>query len=111
MPVFKNIGPFVFSEDLVIVDTVTVDGTTTGTPVNVSGWNGTFTLWSRKEDAAPVYSTSFTVGIGSDGKLTANLLLVTTSTLSDRAYWFSFRRTDGGQNAVVSEGTITFMGG
>ncbi len=111
MPVFKNLGPFVTGEDLSIVDTVTVDGTATGTPVNVTGWNGTLTLWTRKEDAAAIFSTAFTVGFGTDGKLTATLPNATSSTLADRAYWFAFRRTDSGQNAVVSEGVITFMGG
>ncbi len=111
MPVFKSVGPFVTGEDISVVDTVTIDGTATGTPVNVSGWNGTLTLWTRKEDAAAIYSTAFTVGAGTDGKLTATILNATTVTLLDRAYWYSFRRTDSGLNAVVTEGTITFMGG
>ncbi len=109
MPVFKNLGPFVTGEDMSIVDTVTVDGTTAGTAVNVTGWTGTFTLWTRKEDAAAAYSTAFVVPTGTDGKLTATILNATTATLSDRAYWFKFTRADSGFNATVSEGTLTMI--
>ena len=109
MPVIKFIGPFVAGEDISIVDTVTVDGTTGGTAVNVTGWTGTFTLWTRKEDAAAAYSVAFSVGAGTDGKLTAAVPNATTATLADRAYWFKFTRTDTGANATVTEGTITFM--
>ncbi len=108
MPVFKNLGPFVTGEDMSIVDTVTVDGTTAGTAVNVTGWTGTFTLWTRKEDAAAVFSVAFSVGTGTDGKLTAAIPNATTATLSDRAYWQKWTRTDTGSNATVTEGTITF---
>ncbi len=107
MPVFKSIGPFVTGEDMTIVDTVTVDGTATGTPVDVTGWAGIFTLWTRKEDAAATYSVALSTG-GANGQLTALIPNATSSTLSDRAYWFQFTRTDTGFNATLSEGTITF---
>ena len=107
MAVFKNIGPLVAGEDVSVVDTVTVDGTATGTPVNVAGWTGTFTLWNRKEDAAAIYSVAFSAG-GVNGKLTASIPNATSSTLSDRAYWYKFTKTDSGANATVTEGTITF---
>ncbi len=109
MPVIRSIGPFVLAEDISIVDTVTSDGTTTGTAVDVSSWTGVFELWARLEDAAAAFSVAFSVGIGTDGKLTAVIPNATTVTLLPRAYWFKFRRTDSGFNATVTEGTITFL--
>lgn len=111
MAVFSNIGPFFNNtgEDLLITVTVTVDGTATGTPVNVTGWNGTFSLYATREAATPAYSVAFTVPPpGTNGQLQATVPHATTDTLVDRAYWFQFDRTDSGGEATVAAGNCTF---
>jgi hypothetical protein len=109
MAVFGNAGPFVLGEDVALTVIVTVDGTAGGTPVPVTGWTGTASVWRRREDAAAVYSTAFAVPTGTDGKLTATLPKATTATFEDRAYLLKMTRTDSGADTVVTEDTITFV--
>ncbi len=110
MPVFGSIGPYIVGEDISLTALVTVDGTLTGTPINVTGWGGTMTLWRRREDVTPAFTGAFTVPVGTDGKLLGPLMPhATTTTFDDRMYIVEFRRTDSGNNACVDEYNITFV--
>lgn len=107
MPVYKNLGPFTIGEDILITDTVTSDGTSTGTPVDVTGWTGTLSLYDRRENPSPFASVSFTAQT-TNGKLQAVILHATSILATDRMYWSEWTRLGAGVQTCVTAGGITF---
>lgn len=96
-------------EDLLIPDVITVDGTTSGTPINVAGWTINLVV-SAFQGGPAILTHPATIDSGPLGQIHGTLPSAETAAagvLGIGDHWFRFERTDSGADAVLTYGTFS----
>src|SRR5262245_49308130 len=96
-------------EDLVITDTITVDGTASGTPVNITGWSINLVISALRGGAA-LKTYAATLVTPASGILSATVPSADTAAagaigLGD--HWYRFERVNSGSDSVLTYGVFS----